>query len=556
MQFDRPRLRLRRSLAVLLATTAALGSAVAQSNVRPGTDVRLGQITNLRALNRTGGFPNGENALSMNTTSCNVGSVEVPWESAMDEDHPFIGFLIVRESNGRLEQISNYAYVKHGFLAVTENFCGTCQNPMSGGTTLGINCSDTYTINSNGNNYHLGPAEEIDPWLGSWSAQCSHFDRGMPPVPPPFDCDGFRSFTQGQASSLGPIGNRIRVLDQDLDVAGAEYAYQAYYVVRGEPRDVRANNIGWRATQPSWSGSKWNFSNQTGLKNESILHSWAGADFDEVTNGFDDGRGAAAAVVTDLGGGLHHYEYALHNIDNQRAIGGVRIPLSPGTTVSQAGFRDIDTTVANDWTITQVGDELIVRTTNNPVLWNSIYNIWFDADTAPASGAVASEAFFAGAGQDELAWSLPTPTGGCAGASNYCTAKTGTAGCTPTLSFSGTPSLSSATPFQITATGVLNQKNGILFYGYGAQALPFGGGFLCVASPIRRLPVQQSGGTLGPPDCTGTLSVDFNGIIQGGTDPALTVGASAFVQAWNRDPNDPAGAGFGLSDGAQFAICP
>ena len=49
----------------------------------------------------------------------NVGfmAVDVPWLQAMAEDHPFIAFLLVRESNGRLVQISDHSYVKHGFFA-------------------------------------------------------------------------------------------------------------------------------------------------------------------------------------------------------------------------------------------------------------------------------------------------------------------------------------------------------------------------------------------------------------------------------------------------------
>ena len=51
----------------------------------------------------------------MNTTSCNLGSVDVPWLAAgsgtMQSNHPYIAFLACREMSGRLTQISNYSYV-------------------------------------------------------------------------------------------------------------------------------------------------------------------------------------------------------------------------------------------------------------------------------------------------------------------------------------------------------------------------------------------------------------------------------------------------------------
>ncbi len=134
----------------------------------------------------------------------------------------------------------------------------------------------------------------------------------------------------------------------------------------------------------------------------------------------------------------------------------------------------------------------------------------------------------------------------------YCTAKTNSLGCVPEIAGSGTPSLSDPNPFDITASMVLNVKNGLLFYGYNQAAIPFLGGTLCTTPPLRRTGLQNSGGNLPPAnDCTGTYSFDMNALIQSGADPFLNPGSSAYAQFWSRDPMIGDGTGAGLTD----AIC-
>jgi hypothetical protein len=136
----------------------------------------------------------------------------------------------------------------------------------------------------------------------------------------------------------------------------------------------------------------------------------------------------------------------------------------------------------------------------------------------------------------------------------YCTAKLNSQFCTPAISFSGYASASNFGPFLITASNVLNQKSGLLFYGYTQQAAPFLGGTLCVGSPVRRTPAQVSGGTPTGTNCTGTYSFDFNAYIASGVDPLIgTVGQAVFAQWWTRDPQDPFTTG--LTNAVQFGIC-
>ncbi len=139
--------------------------------------------------------------------------------------------------------------------------------------------------------------------------------------------------------------------------------------------------------------------------------------------------------------------------------------------------------------------------------------------------------------------------------STYCTAKLNSLGCLPSIGFSGMPSTTSALAFEVTATNVLSNKLGVLFYGTnGPTATPFLGGFQCVAPPRRRTPLQSSGGNPPPVDCSGTYAFDFNAHIQSGADPALVPGATVAAQYWTRD----SGASFqtGMTDAVTFGICP
>jgi hypothetical protein len=118
----------------------------------------------------------------------------------------------------------------------------------------------------------------------------------------------------------------------------------------------------------------------------------------------------------------------------------------------------------------------------------------------------------------------------------YCAGKINSLGCTPAMGVSGLPSASSGLPCSITSVNVINQKNGLLFYGRSAAAVLFQGGVKCVANPISRTPAQNSGGSAGGADCTGVFSFDFNGLVSSGVDPSLTAGAEIYAQYWSRDP--------------------
>ncbi len=382
-----------------LALLAPLGSA--QSNTISGLDVSLGFLDGLDDEGRTGTFPNGRNGFAMSTTSCNVGTVEALWQSPMDPDHPFICFIMTRESGGRMVQISNYSRVKHGFFALSSNQCNLgCAG--TDGTRLGIGCSDTYGIGTNASRNYLGPPEEIDPWLGEWNRTCSLFDGP--------DCDNQRDYFGSEPNG---VNGRVEVEDSDLDVAGANFYYYSLYVVEHEAESNRGNNHGWHQTNIAWNGSSYNVNPiNSGTPNYgSVLDAWSGATVHSNTNGSADGRYYVASLTTPAGPNTH-YEYAVHNRDNARAMDSFRVPIAPGTVVTNFGFHDVDQNAGNDWTASVIGNEVVFSTTTNPLMWNSIFNFWFDADSSPVVSGIALDQHFGGGGSSVVMVNGEVPGGG------------------------------------------------------------------------------------------------------------------------------------------------
>ena len=136
----------------------------------------------------------------------------------------------------------------------------------------------------------------------------------------------------------------------------------------------------------------------------------------------------------------------------------------------------------------------------------------------------------------------------------YCTGKLNSEGCVSEIGYSGNqPLLSLPIAYYVEGFNLVRSKPGLVFYGSGRNNLPFQGGFLCVAPPIKRTPPQLTTGGLFP--CDGTLSFDLGtylyqnpGSFQGGE--TLNAGI------WTRDPGDPAGYGTALTPGIECEILP
>jgi hypothetical protein len=284
-----------------------------------------------------------------------------------------------------------------------------------------------------------------------------------------------------------------------------------------------------------WDGASW--SNVPGIASSSIgsLFVW------------DDGGGSSLYACT--AGGSRVYRHA----------GAGWIDMSP-----PSGTNSVDEFTSFD---DGAGDALFLGTR-----WRWQGGTWssYDADLTN-NGAYALRGFGPGSpfgralvlgGPFSRIGTTPSAriarlSDPCFALTSYCTAKINSQGCTPSIGWNGEPSVgaSATTPFEITASNVLNHKSGILFYGvFGRTAVPFQGGLNCVHSPVHRTPLRSSGGNVGPDDCSGVYTIDFTPWIDGTNDPLLHVGVTVDAQWWSRDPASASTTG--LTNAIEFEIRP
>ncbi|MCE9594158.1 MAG: zinc-dependent metalloprotease [Planctomycetes bacterium] len=134
-------------------------------------------------------------------------------------------------------------------------------------------------------------------------------------------------------------------------------------------------------------------------------------------------------------------------------------------------------------------------------------------------------------------------------ATAYCVAKVNSKGCTPDIYATGHATLSGPDDFVVGSLNLVNNKNGIFFWGHASAQLPFQGGQLCVQPPIIRTAVQPSGGTPPPAsDCTGQLEYHWTHALLSGQGAGTTL----YGQFWYRDP--PSSSGVGLSNALTWTI--
>jgi hypothetical protein len=217
------------------------------------------------------------------------------------------------------------------------------------------------------------------------------------------------------------------------------------------------------------------------------------------------------------------------------AIAGTLTVTPLGSSASNTDLTgQMSTPTAFNGTVTKTGNNLhLTLPVNSTFLFND--------PTTGASGTINVT------GTVNADWTCPA-------AQIYCTAKTNSLGCVPAIATSGMASYTSASAFTISASNTLNQKSGLLYYGFAASSAPFQGGIKCVASPTIRTAIQSSGGSPAGNDCTGAFTFDFNAHILSSIDPLLVPGEEVFAQYWSRDPASLSTTN--LTNGARFTICP
>ena len=351
-----------------------------------GADVIVGSIHDARSY---GTDPLSKvAAFALGTTSCNAGDVPLSW-FGVTPNHPVIAQNMFRLLDGRFEQIG-MSWVKHGFATANSDACGFgCTRPPELGRQLGVGCSDPYSASLNGQQDNLGPRSLVNPHTGvfpyPWTA----------PDPAPL------------------IGRRLQIHTDDLDPAlnaGARYFAEGHYV---HPEDSAAgnqnNNASYRLVRFTQDGPDYVLTILSATNRGSPgIRAWR--HFDNTVSPTTvqipgDGLLIMSEKTTDLGNGFWHYEYALQNLNSDRAVRSFGIPIEPGTAVTNIGFHDVESHSGEpfdgeDWPAIFENGLLVWSTDSysanpnaNALRWGTLFNFRFDADVGPAE-TIASIGLF------------------------------------------------------------------------------------------------------------------------------------------------------------------
>jgi hypothetical protein len=348
-----------------------------------GPDIIVGDIWDVRQW----GTVDGVTGYSIATDSCNVGDDVIQFQRLTSE-HPLIAQHIYRLKDGRIEQIG-MSWVKHAFGAATLNTCCVCQNPGDG-ALLGVGCSDPYSASTNGDQDGLGGGtfgglgrrSDVDPWTGVF------------PFPYP---------TQGESGDA--VFKRMQVRNDDMDPVlneGASYFVESQYIA---PDDSLAGNQSNNASYRPISigdlqegGFAFDLSGST-AREKPAIEAWRDCDPDvdiQTVQVPDEGQFRLAYLATENGDGTWHYEYALYNMNSDRAAGRLFLAITEGVNVSNIGFGDVDYHSGEiydgtDWeSFGPEGGSLSWSTVSfdenpdaNALRWGTTYNFRFDADGPP-----------------------------------------------------------------------------------------------------------------------------------------------------------------------------
>ena len=123
------------------------------------------------------------------------------------------------------------------------------------------------------------------------------------------------------------------------------------------------------------------------------------------------------------------------------------------------------------------------------------------------------------------------------------------------ISGAGWASATGTSGYQVHARNVISQRVGLLAWTVsGRAANPFGGGTMCLATPLRRTWPRSSNGSLAGNDCTGSWSIDMNEHLS--TTIPLSAGTTIQCQWVGRDPGFAPPDNYQLSDALEFMLNP
>ncbi len=150
---------------------------------------------------------------------------------------------------------------------------------------------------------------------------------------------------------------------------------------------------------------------------------------------------------------------------------------------------------------------------------------------------------------------------GFAGLARYCAGTSSVGDCAPSIGWSGTPTLTGADDFVVRATNLPPAQSAFEIWSLAPAQAPFYGAFLCVAPPLRRIPLVTSGtsnasggGPSGANLCAGELARPWSHSFF--TSNGLSAGTVVYTQVVVRNPSIFAPPSLLFSEGLRFTVSP
>jgi hypothetical protein len=358
-----------RGLAFALALACA--SVLPLSAQAVGPDVIVGSIPDVSTYTAVGGI----NAYAIGTTSCNVGTQPLLWQ-ANTTDHPVIAQNLYRLANGRFEMIG-ISWLKHGFTALAQNLCATCQNPGTG-ALLGVNCSDPYSSGLNGSQSGLGPRFEVNATTGIFVY--------------PFTSPAYS----------GTIARRLQVLATDVNPTtnpGAQYWVEGHYIARDDAAaGNKNNNASYRKVTFTTAANNPISLTGTTFQQQAGIMAWGANDTGVTYTNYDDPQGGRFIVAEKHA--ANHHEYAVYNMNSDRSAGSFTVNMPAGFSATGLGFHDVfyhsgEPWDGTDWAATTASNGIQWATTPyatnpnaNALRWSTMYNFRFDSAQMPTGWSI------------------------------------------------------------------------------------------------------------------------------------------------------------------------
>lgn len=368
-------------------------------------------LTDMGFLQDTGQVTVGPDTFEIITPSSSLKNLEgldgadVPWYRKFmgdfpphnNDQHPYLIWNMYRFVDNRMEQIG-VSGLKHAFLTINVNCTLNCGNSH----ILWPGCEDVYGIGNNDSDGDLGPRHEVNPRTGVFDSTGSFFDQNG---------DGVMD-----NSSSGNGENRMRVLRSDMQVPGAEYYFESWYIVRDDV-DI-FNSMGYHPVTPNnTSGNNWAYQLDA-FKVGAVLDNWVSPSTDPATGSQnvtyqdlanDMGHFKLAVRTEDLGNGNWRYNYTMMNYDIEHGVTGISFPGFDGVT-SSVLFHDPDQDAGNDWVAGSSGGSFGFNApAANPMNWGTAYTFSFVAEGAPPVVQTIEVSMGAGAPQSTVTVDILAP---------------------------------------------------------------------------------------------------------------------------------------------------